>query len=255
MYFSKQDGFPTDKIAGQPCKNLRDDFCCNVHNDLKKLGLKGCIAYDCFGAGQKVAQVTFKDQNWKNSPNLSKQMFEVFLIMRQLHELLWYLLEASMYEEAHSLHENIHSMIEILKNDTFLSPKVIMELDITKKWSDVNCLLIRTSELVRDQKNQELKLPFKYKKTFNGRADLFAADLRKVNLSQANLRGACLIAADAKGVDFTRADLIGADLRDTDIRGADLSKSIFLTQSQINVAKGDINTKLPSSLTRPIEYY
>ncbi|WP_206458402.1 pentapeptide repeat-containing protein [Anaerovorax sp. IOR16] len=75
-----------------------------------------------------------------------------------------------------------------------------------------------------------------------------------MNLSRANLRGACLIAADARGVDFTRTDLIGADLRDTDIRGADLSKSIFLTQSQINVAKGDINTKLPSSLTRPIGY-
>ena len=52
--------------------------------------------------------------------------------------------------------------------------------------------------------------------------------------------------ADLRGVDF-----IGADLRDADLRGANLSTSMFLTQMQINSAKGDIKTTLPSHRQRP----
>jgi uncharacterized protein YjbI with pentapeptide repeats len=70
----------------------------------------------------------------------------------------------------------------------------------------------------------------------------------------ANLRGAYLIAADLRGADLRSADLIGADFRDADIRGADLTESIFLTQSQLNAAKGDSNTKLPPSLSRPTHW-
>ena len=214
----------------------------------------GCIAYDCFGAGQKVAQVTFKGCDWIKYPNSQNQMFEVFLMMRQLQELLWYLTEAFALQQAHELHEKINSMIEITEGYTSLSPDALMKLDIDKHWDDVNALLIQTSELVRGQMNKELKLPFKYKKTFGGRADLFAKDLRKTNLSGANLRGACLIAADLRDLDLSRTDFIGADFRDADLRGANLSESIFLTQSQINVAKGDSNTELPPSLMRPMHW-
>ncbi|WP_257968025.1 pentapeptide repeat-containing protein [Peribacillus deserti] len=47
------------------------------------------------------------------------------------------------------------------------------------------------------------------------------------------------------------ADLIGADLRDADLSGADLTGSIFLTQAQINSAKGSAHTKLPPRLHTP----
>jgi uncharacterized protein YjbI with pentapeptide repeats len=65
------------------------------------------------------------------------------------------------------------------------------------------------------------------------------------------LRGAYLIGADLRGADLRVADLIGADFRNADIRGADLTGSIFLTQSQLDAAKGDIDTMLPTALTRP----
>ena len=52
-------------------------------------------------------------------------------------------------------------------------------------------------------------------------------------------------------MDLSGADLIGADLRDADISGANLRNSIFLTQAQINTAKGDSHTKLPKMITRP----
>jgi uncharacterized protein YjbI with pentapeptide repeats len=47
------------------------------------------------------------------------------------------------------------------------------------------------------------------------------------------------------------ADLTGADFRGADLKGADLSESIFLIQSQLDAAKGDSETALPPSLTRP----
>jgi Mg2+/Co2+ transporter CorB len=38
--------------------------------------------------------------------------------------------------------------------------------------------------------------------------------------------------------------LIGADTRDTNFSNADLREAVFLTQRQINSAKGNRNTKL-----------
>jgi len=57
--FSASADFAIDKDAGQPCPNLRPDFRCSIHDRLRQQGLPGCAVYDCFGAGQQVAQVTF----------------------------------------------------------------------------------------------------------------------------------------------------------------------------------------------------
>lgn len=46
-------------------------------------------------------------------------------------------------------------------------------------------------------------------------------------------------------------DLIGTDFRDADLSGANLEGSIFLTQAQLNSAKGNCKTKLPPSLSIP----
>ena len=76
------------------------------------------------------------------------------------------------------------------------------------------------------------------------------ANLRKKDLRGINLSGAFLIAANLRGVDLSFTDLIGSDLRDVDLSEANLSNSIFITQAQINSAKGDANTRLPKSITR-----
>ncbi|WP_425519715.1 pentapeptide repeat-containing protein [Streptomyces auratus] len=47
---------------------------------------------------------------------------------------------------------------------------------------------------------------------------------------------------------------MGADLRDADLAGADLTGALFLTQAQLNAAKGDAATTLPPSLTRPAHW-
>lgn len=251
LYFSTTEGFPEDKEAGQPCINLQTDFRCSVYPSLRERGLKGCIAFDCFGAGQKVSQISFSGNDWQNSPASTDMMFKVFLIMRHLHELLWYLTDALNSMPARSIHGAISAMLEKTESLTLLDPASLVGLDLPAHREEVNNLLVKTSKLMRTEARRVLKVQGKSYKSLRQRANLIAANLRGMDLTGANLRGACLIAADLRGANLNGVDCIGADLRDTDLRGADLSGSIFLTQAQLNTARGDHNTKLPSSLTYP----
>lgn len=254
LYFSASEGFPIDKDAGKPCINLQSDFNCSVHKDLRKLGLKGCTSYDCFGAGQKTAQVTYGGLDWRQSPEKSKEMFDVFLIMRQIHEMLWYLTESLTLNPTGQLEVEIKDMLKQTESLTLLSPESLLKLDLPKHGTAVNSLIQKVSELVRSKVCSDKKNPSKRKKILGRGLDLIGADLRKTDLKGENLRGAYLIAADLRGVDLGRADLLGADLRDADLRGANLSNSIFVTQAQINTTKGDFDTKLPKLLSRPAHW-
>lgn len=251
LYFSASEGFPTDKEAGKPCVNLQANFGCAIHKNLREKGLKGCTAYDCFGAGQKVAQTTYGGHDWRESKESAKQMFEVFLVMRQLHEMLWYLMEALNVQTNSNIQDKLSHMIGETEELSNLDANSLMVLDVVSHRDKVNSLLSQVSEVVRTKASRNQKNTLKRKKMIAGRLDLIGADLRKTNLKGADLRGAFLIAANLRGVDLSGADLIGADLRDSDLRGANLTDSIFITQSQINTAKGDSDTKLPFSLTRP----
>ncbi len=75
-------------------------------------------------------------------------------------------------------------------------------------------------------------------------ADLMGRNLRTRRLCGADLRGAYLIAADMRGSDLSGADLLGADLGDARLEGADLSQALYLTQPQLNAAKGSSATRL-----------
>lgn len=254
LYFSASEGFPIDKIAGQPCPNLQSDFRCGVHKNLREIGLKGCCAFDCFGAGPKVAKITCHGQDWRQHPESAKKIFEGFLIMRQLYELLWYLDEAQNLEATRPIHKDLASMWKATESLTNIDLDSLLVLDVSAHRSDVNVLLLQTSELVRSQVLLEQKAHPSKLKTLKQGSDLIGADLRKTDLRGSKLRGAYLIAADLRNTNLSGADLIGADFRDADLRGADLSQSIFLTQAQINVAKGDVYTKLPPSLEIPTHW-
>lgn len=251
LYFSASEGFPTDKDAGQPCLNLQSDFRCSIYQNLRKQGLKGCMAFDCFGAGQKVSQCTYLGNDWIQFPESLQQIIQVFQVMRQLHEMLWYLTESITLEPARPIQDKLKAMLSETECLTCLSPDSLTKLDIATHRAGVNALLLRTSELVRTNVYCDGNASSKYRKTMARGLDFTGADLRRTNLRCSNLRGAYLMAADLRGVDLTGADLIGADLRDADLGGTNLTGSIFLTQAQINTAKGDSDTKLPISLARP----
>lgn len=251
LYFSVQDGFPTDKRAGIPCPNLEENYLCSVHKKLETLGLKGCIAYECFGAGQQISQVTFKGRSWKIDSESKNQMFEVFLIMRQLHEMCWYLTQALSYNLESSLCEEISQVLSETVCITKYPPQSLLEFDLEKHRGKINTLLRKTSKLVQSEIRCRKQIKNKTEKTSKMMKDFFGRDLRKKDFRCTDLDGACLIAANLEGADLSGTNFIGADFRDANIKGANLSESIFLTQSQINVAKGNTNTKLPIMISMP----
>jgi Uncharacterized low-complexity proteins len=253
--FAASADFAIDKNSGQPCRNLQEDFRCGIHNKLRQQGFRGCTVYDCFGAGQKLSQFTFGGRNWREAPQTAKQIFEVFPAMWHLHELLWYLIEAAEHQAARSIRHELQTALEETEHLTCLNADALLELDVAAHRATVNTLLLKTSELVRaEAPSVKANARSRGKKIIGRGADLMGAKLQNADLRGANLRGAFLIAADLRGADLRFADLIGADMRDTDLSGADLSESLFLTQVQLQAAKGNADTKLPPSLNRPAHW-
>jgi uncharacterized protein YjbI with pentapeptide repeats len=241
--------FAISKEAGTPCPNLGGDHRCGIHARLRQKGFSGCTVYDCFGAGQKVSQVTFGGQDWRTGSRAdARRMFDVFPVVRQLHELLWYLTEALALPPARPVHADLRRVLEKTEELTRQAPEQLAALDVGAHRQEVNVLLLQTSELVRAGSGTRGR-----KKDRRG-ADLMGARLKGADLRGANLRGAYLIAADLTGADLRGADMIGADLRDADLSDADLTGAFFLTQPQLNAARGSAGTRLPDSVTRPVHW-
>ncbi|WP_405386002.1 pentapeptide repeat-containing protein [Streptomyces sp. NBC_01102] len=239
--------FAIDKDAGEPCRNLLDDFRCGIHTRLRPEGFSGCTVYDCFGAGQKVSQETYGGMDWRRAPGTAQQMFQVFPVMRRLHELLRYLTEALAMPAAEPLRAELRSARDTTEHLTGGTAEDLAELDVSEHRDRVAVLLGRTSELVR------ATAPRGRKRGHRG-SDLIGARLKGADLRGADLRGACLIAADLRAADLRGADVIGADFRDAELSDADLTGALFLTQAQLNAAKGNAATCLPLSLTRPTHW-
>ena len=241
--FAVSADFALDKPPGQPCAHLQADFRCAIHAQLRPSGFPGCAAYDCFGAGQKVAQHTFRGRSWRQAPQTASDMFAVFTVMRGLHELLWYLSEALNLASAQPQHLELQALLGQTEALTGSRPEELLALDLGAHRDAVNAVLLRSSELVRAGVRPEW--------TDHRGANLIGMNLRRADLRAASLRGALLIGADLGQADLRSADLIGADLRGANLAGADLRAAIFLTQSQLDGARGDGATKLPPPLVRP----
>ncbi|GIH77824.1 pentapeptide repeat-containing protein [Planobispora longispora] len=244
--FTASSDFAIDKPAGKACPNLGEDFRCGIHRHLRQRGFTGCTVYDCFGAGQKISQITFGGVDWRRAPGTAGRMFEVFPVMRNLHELLWYLTEALTLRPARPIHAEIRRARDEVERLTHDGPDALLKADVAAHRREAGELLQRASELAR--------AGVRGKKKERRGADLIGAKLKGADLRGANLRGAYLLGADLRGADLRTADLLGADLRGADLRGADLTESLFLIQSQLDAAKGDATTKLPPSLTHPAHW-
>jgi uncharacterized protein YjbI with pentapeptide repeats len=238
--------FAIDKAAGRPCPHLATDFRCAIHDRLRPEGFPGCAAYDCFGAGQQVAQVTFGGRDWRQTPQQAASMFAAFTVMRQLHELLWYLTEALEWAPDAPLRASLRRAYEQTERHTTRRPEELTALDVAGLRREVGVLLRQASEAVRSSAG-----PIG---PDHSNADLVGAELSRAQLSRACLRGAYLVGADLTAADLSHADLLGTDLRGADLSGADLTASVFLTQAQLDSARGDAHTRLPPALTRPAHW-
>jgi len=207
--------FPVDKAAGVACPHLLNDFRCGIHDGLLEGGWVGCVTFDCFGAGQQVTAATYGGTTWRDRPDLAREIFGVFEVMRGLHELRFLLADPAC------------------RGSSYAAEAVALDHEVAR-------LAGSTPEVVLSADLGELR----------GRAGkLFG--LVAAETGGPSHRGALLMAADLRSADLEGADLLGADLRDADVRGADLSRTLFLTQPQVNAARGDAATRLPARLDRP----
>lgn len=254
--YSRSADFPIDKPAGSPCQNLASDFTCGIHAALRPRGFRGCTVFDCFGAGQAVSQRMFAGISWRDKPDTKQEMFTAFSQMKHLHEMLWYLAEATERTVDPETAENSRALARRIEAAMSGSASELSAVDLGTLHADVRLLLIEASEEVRapyfagddarddsgDQSRDAVLRPG---------ADLMGMNLRSHHLCGADLRGAYLIGADLRHSDLTAVDLLGADLRDARLDGADLSRALYLTGPQINAARGDAATRLPATLSTP----
>ena len=244
--FARSSDFAIDKPAGHPCPNLRDDLRCGVHEQLRDRGFSGCVAFDCFGAGQFVTRSTFGGHDWRTSPDVADHLGEVFPRVRALFELRRYVAEAAAFPRAAPLHDELEAAWGRLERTVELPLPELLDVDVDDVRADVNALLLRASQL------QRAGAPAA--EVDHRGADLVGRDLRGRDLRGASVRGALLVGADLRQADLRGADVIGADLRGADVRGADLRDALFLVPPQLGSARGDAETRIPAWAPRPTHW-
>ncbi len=235
LCFRKSDGFPGNKSAGKPCEYLMSDYKCKIHSKLSEMNMKGCLNYDCFGAGQKVSNKIFYGQDWIKNPEISKEMFEVFIKVLQLHQVLWYLIQAASISNDKNNVETLDKYILENNEITSLTYKDILNYDL---------------EGYRTRANKAIKRSFRFNFDQNMK-DYIGKDFKRINLDGKDFSMAFLIGASLEGCSLKGANFLGTDTRDLQVKNTDLSNSYFLTQIQINSTLGNKNTKIPLYLTRP----
>jgi uncharacterized protein YjbI with pentapeptide repeats len=242
--FRRSADFPVDKPAGIPCANLDEDSSCRIHDALRPRGFTGCTVFDCFGAGQYVTQELFGAASWRDDAGTATAQFRVFALVRRLHELVWYLAEAterSYDPETLGRIDAVRTRIE----QGLATRHTVLALDVESVHDAVRDLLVEVSAEVRGGYADD-PAP-----GVGPGADLAGTDLRGRGLCGRDLRGSVLIGADLRGCDLTDTDLLGADVRGARFEGADLSRALFVTQTQVGAAQGDDETRLPESLDHP----
>ena len=249
--FSRSADFAEDKPAGEPCRHLDSGFACSIHPVLPSRGFRGCTVFDCFGAGQAVSQRLFSGVSWRERPDTRDRMFSAFKILKQLHEMMWYLLEAQerTYDpdtEAET-RDLADSLAQLARGDS----DALHSIDMDDVHARVRAVLMTVSAQVRasyfaDGGRVDPRL--------TPGADLAGQDLRGYRLCGADLRGAVLIGADLRGCDLAGVDLLGADLRDTRLEDADASLALYLTGPQLSAARGNGRTRVPATVPVPASW-
>lgn len=251
LYFSKLEGFPDDKEAGNACKNLQQDYTCSIHAQLSEQGLKGCMAYDCFGAGQQVTRLLAKMPNWnERSADDTAMIFKAYLKVMQMQQTLWYLAEASLL----SLPELEERQIKLLLEEGRIMIKQPLErlqtLDAELFREKANHLLKQICTMI----NRQYYADGKIRMSEDSHKNYMGKNMKRKNLTGQDFSMSLLLAANLEQADLRGANFLGADLRDANLCNTDLSQCLFLTQIQMNSARGNQNTKIPSYLCRPASW-
>ena len=279
--------FALTKPAGRACVHLGADSRCEIHSSLRSRGFPGCVAYDCFGAGQRTVALL--------GPVRSPRTLRAYEVLHQLHELLFYVSDALARPAAAPLHASLDRQRSVI---TGLHPDSLATTDPASHRAAVAPLLRQASALVRAADPGHGPEPSREhsRKRDPGRspgldsqpglgsrpdvgsrpgpssgsrpgpssssrpgpdhrgADLAGRDLSDADLRRADLSTAYLIGASLRGADLSTADFLGADLRGADLADADLTDALYLTRTQIGGAHGNATTLLPTGLPHPAHW-
>ena len=232
--YRRDSGFGADKAGGVACSHLLDDNRCGIHDRLGETGWSGCVAFDCFGAGQFLTRRTYAGRSWRYGTADVGEMGAVLTVMRLLNEMLHHLGEVARRtgEPGGALGDSVRDLRD-------LDADGLLAIDIDSLHDRVGKRLREASIRLRTPAGAE-----------HSYADLAGRDLRGHDLRRADLHGAVLIGANLRDMDLTGADLLGADLRGADVRGADLADALFVTQAQLGATRGDRNTRVAPWLRR-----
>jgi hypothetical protein len=61
---------------------------CAIHSQLASRGFPGCVAFDCYGAGQRVTQALFGDSDWRSSERPAAETSAAYSTTLALHKLM-----------------------------------------------------------------------------------------------------------------------------------------------------------------------
>ena len=282
--FAASADFAFTKPAGVACRHLAADASCTIHDRLIPSGFPGCVAYDCFGAGQRVVAL------YGGGPR-SAPMLSAYETVRQLHELLWYVADALSRSSAAPVHGALAQAGSAIEAAVAGGPSSIEATDPATHRATVAPLLRHASALTRaavpsaagrpgpDGRHPDRASQAHQRADRNAGHDLSEGDLAQRDLSgpepagpelaghdlaghdlagrdlgRADLSTASLIGADLRGAGLQVADLLAADLRGAVLDGADLSGALYLTRTQVGSARGSATTRLPDGLPRPAHW-
>ena len=128
LAFDRSALFAYDKPAGEVCTNLDASHRCRIHERLEETGFRGCVQFDCLGAGQRATALF-------DEPRHDGAMFEAFSRMRQIHELLQLLDRAGGLALSRSQRQQCEILQEHLARDRTLAQ--VRELDLKLVRQDV----------------------------------------------------------------------------------------------------------------------
>jgi pentapeptide repeat protein len=242
--FAASADFAFTKPAGIACRHLAADASCTIHDRLIPSGFPGCVAYDCFGAGQRVVAL------YGGGPR-SAPMLSAYETVRQLHELLWYVADALSRPQAAPVHGALADARRAIEAAIAGGPSSIEATDPAAHRATVAPLLRRASALTRaavppaaDHPGPDDRRPHRASPAHQ-RADRYATgrDLPGRDRSgpkpagpepaSPDLAGPDLAGRDLAGRDLAGRDLAGRDLAGRDLAGRDLSRADLSTASLI----------------------
>ena len=250
--FQRSADFPIDKPAGTPCGT---SLTTSPAPSTRRCGRGGSGAAPSSTAPVRASTCPRPSTTGSvgvTHPDSRAEMFRVFPIVRRLHEMLWHLAEAQDRAVTPDSAGDAALLAEEIRRSLDAGRPMLLALDVEPLHARVRDVLVEVSAEVRgrysagaDDAPDGLLRPG---------ADLAGSDLRARSLRGADLRGATLIAADLRGADLSGVDLLGVDLRDARVDGADLSTAVFLTQAQVNAARGDSATLVPDGIDPPSQW-